>query len=94
MSRYRLITTPRFEKCLKHLDAVVLLRIRERLIWLADHPEAIGSPMSYLPREFRGLHKFRVGDYRVLFWVDHQKETITLYLVDHRRAVYQIFRST
>ena len=32
---------------------------------------------------------YRVGDYRVLLWVDHSKRVITLHTVGHRSEVYR-----
>ena len=88
MGEYRLNTTPSFERDFKRLDPSVRHRILERLAWLAAHPEQIGASMKHLPADLKGLHKFRVGDYRVLFWVDSGAQVITLYGVDHRRSVY------
>ncbi|MBI3292097.1 MAG: type II toxin-antitoxin system RelE/ParE family toxin [Elusimicrobia bacterium] len=88
MAKLQLRTTPSFERDFKRLDPSVRRRILERLDWLADHPDQIGTPMRYLPSELKGLHKFRAGDYRVLFWPDLRTQTITLYGVDHRRSVY------
>jgi len=39
-----------------------------------------------------GLHKYRVGDYRVLLWVDREAGVLTLYGIQHRREVYDILR--
>jgi len=38
------------------------------------------------------LHKYRVGDYRVLLWVDPDAEVLTLYGVRHRSEVYDLLR--
>jgi mRNA-degrading endonuclease RelE of RelBE toxin-antitoxin system len=37
----------------------------------------------------QGLQKYRIGDWRVLFWVDHQRQAITLYTVEHRSRIYK-----
>jgi mRNA-degrading endonuclease RelE of RelBE toxin-antitoxin system len=71
------------------LDAHVARRIVAKIEWLAQHPEAIPAPMKHLPRDLAGLHKYRVGAYRVLFWVSHSQRTLTLYGVEHRRSVYR-----
>lgn len=40
------------------------------------------------PKDLKGLQKYRIGDYRILLWVDHDKRVITIYGVEHRRSVY------
>lgn len=30
--------------------------------------------MKYLPKDLEGLQKYRIGDWRILFWVDHKKK--------------------
>ena len=60
--------------------------------WLAECPEALRFPLRHLPEDLKGLHKYRVGDYRVLLWVDRGAEVLTLYGVRHRRDVYDLLR--
>lgn len=85
---YQVLATPTFEKSFKKLDKSIRKRIVEKIIWLADHPELLTQVVQYLPEDLKGLKKYRVGDWRILFWVDRKQSVITLYLVDHRRAVY------
>mgnify|MGYP001575767429 FL=1 len=85
---YEVLVTPTFEKSFKKLDKSIRKRISEKIIWLADHPELLTQTVQYLPEDLKGLKKYRVGDWRILFWVDQRQCAITLYLVDHRRAVY------
>ena len=47
--------------------------------------EADRFPM--LKGEFKGLRKFRVGDYRVIFTLT--KEEVTILKIGHRRDVYR-----
>lgn len=89
---YRIETTPRFNDDLRRLDSSTTARIIERLEWLAQHPEALRFPLRHLPPDLRGLHKYRIGDYRVLMWVNHEEEVLTLYGVAHRRSIYRELR--
>ena len=86
---YRIETTPHFDSDLRRLDHTTAARIVEAIEWLADHPEALRFPLRHLPRDLRGLHKYRVGDYRVLLWVNHSEQTLTLYGAAHRRSIYR-----
>ena len=88
---YRLNTTPTFDKDFKRLDPPTARQIAAKLAWLAEHPEALRHALRHLPVDLKGLQKYRVGDWRVLFWVDHARHTITLYAVEHRRRIYERF---
>jgi len=89
---YRIETTSEFDKDLGNLDRSVALRVVRKVEWLADHPEVLRFPLRHLPDDLKGLHKYKVGDYRVLLWVDHETEVLTLYGIRHRRDVYDQLR--
>lgn len=86
---YRIEVTPEFEADLDRLDPPIARRIRAKIEWLAARPEAIPAPMKHLPRDLAGLRKYRVGDYRVFFWLTASRQTLTLYGVEHRRSAYR-----
>jgi len=88
---YRIETTPDFDKDFKSLDREVALRILKKLDWLSQHPEVLRFSLKNLPKDLKRLQKYRIGDYRVLLWVDHNKHVITLYGVEHRRSIYEDF---
>lgn len=78
-----------FERMFARLPSNDRKRIAEKIEYLAAHPEIIGSPMTNLPPDLRGLHKMRVGDWRIFFWVDTRKKELTLYDVDRRDRAYK-----
>lgn len=78
-----------FEKIFAKLPHNDQRRIAEKIDHLAAHPEAIGSPMTNLPPDLRGLHKVRAGDWRIFFWVDARKGELTLYDIDRRDKAYK-----
>lgn len=86
---YRIDTTSDFDKDIEAIDQQTAARIIKKIEWLAGHPELMKHPLKYMPKELKGLQKFRVGDHRVLFWADHNHNSITLYGVEHRRTVYK-----
>ncbi len=88
---YRVETTPDFDKDIKGLNREVALRILEKLDWLSQHPEVLRFPLKNPPKDLKGIQKYRVGNYRILLWVDHKKQVITLYGVEHRRSIYEDF---
>ncbi len=85
---YKIRITTNFKRDLKALDRDISSRIISKIEWLAKHPEAIRHPLKHIPKDLKGLHKYRIGNYRVLFWVDHNNKALTLYGIEHRRSVY------
>jgi mRNA interferase RelE/StbE len=86
---YRIETTPTFERDFKRLDAAMARRVSKKIVHLAAHPELLGQPLRNMPRDLAGLHKYRVGDFRVLYWVYHSERLLRLYAVQHRSTVYR-----
>jgi len=69
------------------LDPPIAKRISQRLEWLGEHFEEIKpEAMAGSQGEF---FKFRVGDYRALYMIDHAAKALRVYRVRHRREVYK-----
>ena len=78
-----------FERSLSKLDKQITRRVLEKIQLLAENPESIKGPMGNLPKDLAGLHKLRVGDWRVFFWVSHEARELTLYDIDKRDYAYK-----
>ena len=89
---YTLETTPQFDADIEGLDPPVALRVLKKVKWLAQNPETLRFGLKHMPDDLRGLQKYRIGDYRVLYWVDHDAQQITLAGVEHRRGIYRRLR--
>ena len=72
---------------LARLDKPMAQRVLKKLRWLAENFEAI-TPEA-LTGQWQGVFKLRVGDYRVLYTCDREKQTIVVRFVRHRREVYK-----
>lgn len=88
-SMYQLQTTQTFDRDIKKLDSTIAKRIVAKIEFLAEHPELLSHSLAYMPKDLDGLQKYRIGDWRVLLWVDHNQKMITLYGVDDRGHVYR-----
>lgn len=84
---YELEWLPEAVEDLSRLDRPVARRIFDKMRWLAENFEQV-TPEP-LRGEWRGVYKFRVGPYRVLYTVEREKRRITVHLVGHRRDVYR-----
>ena len=72
------------EKDLKKIDRPAASRLLYKLErTLSENPDA-GEPLS---GEFRGLFKYRVGDYRVIY--TKTPEGVLVLKISHRREVYR-----
>ena len=89
MSSYRIITTRRFLRRLKKLDAKARERILDAVQEVSERPY-LGSILVY---DERRLYKFRVGDYRLIYEVGEEEKSVLFLVVDHRSRVYREFSS-
>lgn len=85
MYRVRLLRAASRE--LARLDKPVGRRIVERLYWLAEHIEDV--QVEPLAGPLAGLYKLRVGDYRILYEVLQEEQTIIVHLIGHRSTIYR-----
>lgn len=77
--------TPRFVKSLDKLDAAVKRRILNKASELGDSP----YEGKMLKGELSGLFSLRVGDYRIIYWIDEKESTVWLVDVGHRKRIYK-----
>lgn len=82
-SNYHLVPTKLFLKDLEKLDKQTKKRVSEALHILKNDPYR-GKKLTN--KEF-GIWRFRVGDYRIRY--DIEKNSIVLYLVQHRKDIYK-----
>jgi mRNA interferase RelE/StbE len=77
------------ERALLKLDKPVreriLIFLRERAEKLED-PKTIAEPLA---GEFRGLWRFRVGDYRIICDLQREVLLILVLQIGHRKEVYR-----
>jgi mRNA interferase RelE/StbE len=69
------------------MDAGIAKRIRSKLLALAQDPTA---PNNHLKR-LTGVdgYRLRVGDWRVIYTLEHEALTVIVIKVGHRSEVYE-----
>jgi len=72
---------------LSRFDKPIAQRVLKKLRWLAENFEVV-TPEA-LTGQWQGVFKLRVGDYRVLYTSDLEKQKIIVRFVRHRREVYK-----
>ncbi len=85
MYRIRIVDAATHE--LSRLDKPIGCRIVERINWLAANLDVIR--LEALTGDLAGLYKLRVGDYRVIYEVLHDEQTIVIHAIGHRREIYR-----
>jgi len=87
MSKLVLTFTFEAKNDLEKLNKDLKERVIKKLDWLQINFDKI-SP-SALSNEWRGFFKLRVGDWRVIYKIDWNKNLIIIYVIGRRDKVYK-----
>jgi len=74
-------------RSLARLDKSVGSHIVKRINWLAANLDIIS--IEPLTGDLAGLYKLRVGDYRVIYEILRDEQTIVIHAIGHRRDIYR-----
>ena len=83
---YRVVFSKEAEINLSHLDRQVAQRVLDRVKWLSQHIEDVNH--KALTGHLRGAFKLRVGDYRIVYELEHQASLLTVRFIGHRSEIY------
>ena len=85
-ARYEIFMTPTARRDVKRLPAPILRRVDQQILSLAGDP----FPRDAKKLEgVKGLHRVRVGDYRIVYAVDTERRVVTVARIGDRREVYR-----
>ncbi len=65
--------------------------IKEKLLILAEDPEALKNNIKRLRGDVEDLYRLRVGSYRVIFKKDGKELIILIVRIGHRKEIYASF---
>ena len=82
---YTVILKRSAEKELARLTETLHHRIATQLLELENNPRPPGVQKLH----GHDGHRIRIGDYRVLYLIDDQTETVQVSAIGHRREVYR-----
>ena len=82
--KYRLVYTHRAIRDIDALDRSIKQRIGKTLVRYESDPLQRAEPLK---QSELGSHRFRIGDYRVVF--DIEGDEIVILRVGHRRDIYR-----
>lgn len=81
--------SPEAHKQFKVLDRATQKRMHKFLVervCTRAHPEELAEPLKGV---YARLFRFRVGDYRIITHIEHQKLRIAVIKIGHRREIYK-----
>lgn len=84
---YQLIVLPKAIEDLSKIDKAVAQRITDKLTRLSENIEIV--TLLPLTGSLSGFCKLKVGDWRVIYEVNHNDKIITVHKVGHRREIYK-----
>lgn len=67
----------------KSMRTLIKRAIEERL---AVDPVGLGKPLRY---SLKGHRRLRVGDYRIVYRIDSDRQTVVIVVIKHRKDVYE-----
>lgn len=85
---WTLILSPQAQKFYEELTGKHKVQLSNAFIKLTQDPH-VGKTLK---GELRGFWSFRVGVYRVIYTIVHQRVCIELLRVQHRKEVYERFK--
>ncbi|KKS16134.1 MAG: plasmid stabilization system-related protein [Parcubacteria group bacterium GW2011_GWB1_41_6] len=87
MSKWDVSFGDEAESDLRKLNTLARKRIINKIEWLQENFDSI-TPLA-LGGEWRGFFKLRIGDWRVIYKIDWNKNKIIIIIIDHRTKIYK-----
>ncbi|MBI5825304.1 MAG: type II toxin-antitoxin system RelE/ParE family toxin [Chloroflexi bacterium] len=92
MKHTQVILTPEAQSDLRSIASATRTRLLDKLEWIGENVELI-QHQAMQGDEWKGCYKYRVGDYRIIYQMEHPATKLIVKLivlkVGHRREVYK-----
>jgi len=88
MKPYQVILAPEAQTDLRRIASATRTRLLDKLEWMGENAELI-QHQALQGDEWKGCFKYRVGDYRIVYQLDHPTAKLTVLKIGHRREVYK-----
>lgn len=85
---YKVQLSPHAVREYKKLDPSVKTHLQAGLDALQHSPLA-GPKIKRLKGRLHQYHRYRVGDYRIVYIVDHRQHVVYVDYIQHRKEVYR-----
>lgn len=85
---YSVVFSRRAKKFIDKLEKVERQRIKEGIDELRENPRRIGKPLKG-PFKIRNIWSSRVGDFRILYTIFDDKQSVFIVHVGRRKRIYK-----
>lgn len=85
MSLYKIELKNSIENDLKKIDKQYLPKIFDAIESLSNNPFHIQSKKL---QDAKSSYRLRIGDYRIIYQINHEVKTITIIYIRHRKDSY------
>ncbi len=89
MAEFRIRLTAEAQDDIQALHVSMQTRILDKLAWLGANAQFIRH-QSLKGSKWKGVYKYRVGGYRILYELNEAAQELTILKVGHRREIYKI----
>jgi mRNA-degrading endonuclease RelE of RelBE toxin-antitoxin system len=73
---FRVVLTPEAQQGIRRLDPSLQTRILDKPVWMGQNARFLRH-QSLQGQEWEGCFKYRVGDYRIIYTMDHSAEEVS-----------------
>lgn len=87
MGNYSVVIKSSAQKELDALDDAVFSRIDRRILALAENPRPAGCKKL---KGYKDQWRIRIGNWRVVYFIDDSAKRVSISRVAHRREVYDV----
>lgn len=87
MNKYSVIILPKAIDELSKIEKRTAKKITRKLTWFSENVGALN--LLHLHGNLAEFYKLQVGDYRIVYEIDHNKKVITVHKIGHRRDIYK-----
>ena len=88
MKAYQVSLTSEAQSDLRGIASATRTRLLDKLEWIGENAELI-QHQALQGDEWKGCYKYRVGDYRIIYRMEHPMMKLIVLKVGHRREVYK-----
>lgn len=85
-----MIYLPDAEDDIDNLDKTIRETIIRKTGWLGLNAENVAHhQLTSMPDDLKGLCRIHSGNWRILYWISHEKKKIWIFRIEHRSKVYR-----
>ncbi len=88
MADFRIVLTEEAQSDIRKLETRLQNRILDKLEWMGVNA-AFLRHQALQGHTWKNTFKYRVGDYRIIYHINHQSRVLTVLKVGHRRDIYR-----